>query len=257
LLESPPGRTSELLASCGPLLCSRIIELLRHVARQAGLVDQAIRRGTHLMVDEFGEGVYERWQRKRIGANVHHIHFFGCRKSQPIKLRSLDPHQWSVLPFPHPQLCRPWQLLIFTRGAIGDIGAYHYGMSYDVLMAICELVAGMSPSARMIDRFVDDQAQCNGSELRERSDTIKMVRKKSWDGNHEVPLFDFRGEDCLLLHFLRFEQYIPTLEEAGVIGHLRDQTEEDLVRVGIPPRHARSIVHPRDDGWIDAQLSRE
>ena len=47
----------------------------------------------------------------------------------------------------------------------------------------------------------------------------------------------------MLLHMLHIEEHIPALEEARLIGHLRDQTEEDLVAAGMPRLHARSIVH--------------
>ena len=164
LIDTPPESAAELLAVCNSSslhVCASIIEVMQHQARHAGLSDQAMRSGTHLVVGDVGEAVYVSWERKRVGANLHHVRFFGgSTGSQPIKLRSLGPQQWSVVPLPHPQLCHARQLLAFTRGAIGDSGAHHSDMPYDVLAVICALVVAMKPSPSVIDRFVEDKPCC-------------------------------------------------------------------------------------------------
>jgi hypothetical protein len=65
-------------------------------ARQAALQDLALPAGTRLRVEGFGDGVYERWERKTFGANAHFVHFGGG--VQQVALRDLAPSQWWVLP---------------------------------------------------------------------------------------------------------------------------------------------------------------
>jgi hypothetical protein len=182
-----------------------------------------------------------------------------------------------------------WQLLAFTRGAIGNSGAHHSDMPYDVLTVICALVVAMEPSPSVIDRFVEDKpccvprprkqqqphqqqqqqpphhqqqqqqppaSRCDERLLEESTEEQANLLSFTSVTAHDVPssspdheaesgreVFDARGADCLLLHMLRIEEHIPALEEARLIGHLRDQTEEDLVGAGVPRLHARSIVH--------------
>ena len=76
---------------------ARVVAWLAAQARDRGLRDVALLRGTRLRVNKFdGEGEYTAWEKSRIGANDHFIRFpHGVEK---VELKKIKPAQWSVLP---------------------------------------------------------------------------------------------------------------------------------------------------------------
>jgi hypothetical protein len=64
-------------------------------ASRCGLADQAILPGTRLRVGQLGEGVYERFEKRKIGANRHHIRF--ASGLEKVELKKLQPALWSIV----------------------------------------------------------------------------------------------------------------------------------------------------------------
>ena len=143
---------------------ARVAAWLAAQARDRGLRDVALLRGTRLRVNELGAGEYMGWEksqkqkrplpahvRSKIGANKHFIRFE--HGMETVSLRS-NGGQWSVLPWQDGQgLCRARQLLAFVRGAVLLDGA-HGDLDYDLLVASCELIP--LPSRGVADRDVED-----------------------------------------------------------------------------------------------------
>jgi hypothetical protein len=66
--------------------------------RACGLLDCPLAPGTRLRVEAHGEGTYERFEKKTFGANLHFVRVNDGEEVLPIKLKNLQPTQWSVLP---------------------------------------------------------------------------------------------------------------------------------------------------------------
>jgi hypothetical protein len=92
LLTSP----AEMLAANPVALRPAVARLLAQQARQAGLADKAMRTGTRVRVGELGEGVYERFERWRVGCNVHRIHF--ATGVEKVELKKIATETWTVVP---------------------------------------------------------------------------------------------------------------------------------------------------------------
>ena len=75
---------------------AEIAALLRGSPRMTGLADEAMPAGTRVRLATHGDGVYERFERSRIGANDHFIRF--ASGLQKVELKKLKPTEWSVLP---------------------------------------------------------------------------------------------------------------------------------------------------------------
>eukprot|EP01043_Picozoa_sp_COSAG02_P067473 COSAG02_NODE_10856_length_1845_cov_2.040092_1_plen_496_part_01 len=65
--------------------------------RALGLADQALTPGTRLRVGELGQGVYVRFERRRIGANKHYIRFTAPVRTEEVELRKLPAALWAVV----------------------------------------------------------------------------------------------------------------------------------------------------------------
>jgi hypothetical protein len=99
-LAVPPLSPAEMLPANPPSLRPAVVAFLAQEARQAGLADQAMRPGTRVKVGELGEGVYERFERCRLGCNNHHIRF--ATGVESVELRKIATELWTVLPEPVP-----------------------------------------------------------------------------------------------------------------------------------------------------------
>ena len=95
------GPQAGIIAGRADLVDACMRHPLARALRPGGLVlgalqDTALPAGTRLRVEGLGDGVYERWERKTFGANVHFVDFGDG--AQQVALRGLAPSQWSVLP---------------------------------------------------------------------------------------------------------------------------------------------------------------
>jgi hypothetical protein len=72
------------------------------VARAAGRADAALAPATRLDIPSLGgQGSYVRFEKKIFGANLHFLRFDSNRGAeQQVKLKDLQPSQWSVMPSP-------------------------------------------------------------------------------------------------------------------------------------------------------------
>jgi ankyrin repeat protein len=82
---------------------ARAAAALAAQARDRGLRDVALMRGTRVRVDTYGEGVYQRWEENTSGSNSHYIQF-GAQPSaaspRKVQLKKLKPEMWSIVPEP-------------------------------------------------------------------------------------------------------------------------------------------------------------
>ena len=64
--------------------------------RELGLADKAMAPGTYLRFPKMGDGVYERFEKQKMGANVHYIRFEkgGLQK---LDLKKIPANAWNVL----------------------------------------------------------------------------------------------------------------------------------------------------------------
>lgn len=145
---------------------ARVAAWLAAQARDRGLRDVALLRGTRLRVNELGAGEYMGWEksqkqkrllpahvRSKIDTNKHFIRF-----EHGLETVSLQNNggQWSVLPWQDRQgLCHARQLLAFVRGAVLMDGA-HSDLDHDLLVAVCELAP--LPSRGVADRDFENMS---------------------------------------------------------------------------------------------------
>ena len=71
---------------------------MSHQARQRelGLADKAMAPGTYLRFPKMGDGIYERFEKSKLGANAHYVRFEkgGLQK---LELKKIPANQWNVL----------------------------------------------------------------------------------------------------------------------------------------------------------------
>ena len=151
---------------------SETVALLRDpppdAARASGLLDRALLLGTRLMIEgTLGEGVYEGFERNALGANTHIVRFAGVGGAREMKLRGLRPDEWSVLPLPDTRaLCRARQLLAFVCGTLEYTEAHHGDVQFEVLSAVCTLVAASElPPREVADRDAWDRVNQPGRRM--------------------------------------------------------------------------------------------
>ena len=96
LLAAPPASPAEMLAANPVSRRPAVTRFLAQQARQAGLADEAMRPGTRVRVGELGEGRYERFERWRVGCNVHYIRF--ATGVEKVELKKIARETWRVVP---------------------------------------------------------------------------------------------------------------------------------------------------------------
>ena len=159
------------------------------------------------------------------------------------------------------------KMLIFTRGAVGDIGAYHYGMSYDVLTAICELVLGEEMAVKMaaakmavkVVEMGEEMVKWVGEKMAEEMGAfnydIYQVLRKVWVSLLKKGIFWDKMHYDIIRYIIRYiKNHFSTpparLPARSLAAHL-DDIIKNFLEEGVMPAIGEGTISPPNPGLED------